>query len=394
MQPSLRIRNVAADNAGAWDLYERARARIRAGEDIVMLTVGDHDWTTPEPIIAEMALSARAGNTGYPDLRGTPELRAAIAARIARETGVPTGPDQVQVTTGGQGALFAAAMATLDPGDRALILAPYYATYPDTVRAASGLPTILDTRSEDGFEPRPAALAEAAAGCRMMLVNSPHNPTGAVYGPASMQAIADVATGQDLWVVSDEVYATQVHDGRHLSPRALPGMADRTLVVGSLSKAQAMTGFRIGWLVGLEAVMARVADLGIATTYGVPGFIQDAALWALTEGAALEAETRAVYARRRQVALAALAGARGLRVLPPRAGMYVFLDIRATGLSGRDFALRLLEEEAIAVMPGESFGRAAAGHVRVALTVAEERLDAALRRLAALAGRLADGGAR
>lgn len=389
MRPSLRVSRVAGDNADAWELYDRAAAMIAAGEDLAMLTIGDHDWTTAAPIIDAMEASARGGHTGYAAMAGTPALRRAIAARMQAETGVPSGSENVIVTAGGQAALFAGFMAVLDPGDRAVILAPYYATYPDTVRAASGVLTVLDTRSENGFEPTREALEAACAGARALLVNTPHNPTGAVYSEATLQAMAEVARAQDLWVISDEVYAAQVHEGRHVSLRALPGMAERTLVVGSFSKSHAMTGFRIGWLAGPEGIMARVGELAMATTYGVPGFIQDAALFALAEGEAIEAATTALYARRRRVALAALVGAKGLRVLPPRGGMYVFLDIRATGLSGKAFALRLLAEERIAVMPGESFGQAAAGHVRVALTLEDDRLADALRRLAGFAAGLA-----
>ncbi|MEM8742252.1 MAG: aminotransferase class I/II-fold pyridoxal phosphate-dependent enzyme [Pseudomonadota bacterium] len=352
-----------------------------------MLTIGDHDWVTDPAILEAMNASATGGNTGYAAMSGTPALRAAIAAQAEAETGIPTAADQVQVTSGGQGALFAAFTTCLDPGDRAAIIAPYYATYPDTVRAASGVLSVLDTRSEDGFEPTRAALEAACAGARALLVNSPHNPTGAIYSDATLAAIAETAQAHDLWVISDEVYATQVFEGRHVSLRSLPGMAERTLVVGSLSKSHAMTGFRIGWLIGPTEIMAAVADLGMATTYGVPGFIQDAALFALDQGDEIAAATAAIYARRRLLALGILSGANGLRILPPKGAMYVFLDIRATGMSGKTFANRLLDEDQIAVMPGESFGAAAAGHVRVALTLEDDRLGDALTRLAAFAAR-------
>ncbi|MEM9050400.1 MAG: aminotransferase class I/II-fold pyridoxal phosphate-dependent enzyme [Pseudomonadota bacterium] len=392
MRPSLRIAGVSSGTSDAWEIYFRASERIAAGAPVAMLTIGDHDWPTEAPILDAMDASARAGQTGYAHMSGIPPLRAAIAEQMTAQTGISTTPEQIQVTPGGQGALYAAFMACIDPGDRALIIAPYYATYPDTVRAASGVLSVLDTRSEDGFQPQRAALEAACAGCRAILVNSPHNPTGAVYSEATLAAIAEIAVAQDLWVISDEVYATQVYAGAHRSLRALPGMAERTLVVNSLSKSHVMTGFRIGWLAGPPEIMRYVADLGMATTYGVPGFIQEAALFALRDGAAIGARTHAVYARRRALALDILGGANGLRMLPPQGAMYVFLDIRATGLSGKAFANRLLDEEEIAVMPGESFGDAAAGHVRVALTLEDARLEDALRRLAGFAARHAREG--
>lgn len=391
MRLSTRIRGIVPNGEDGWELLYRARALREAGVPVLNLTIGEHDWTTPEPIIAAMAASARGGHTGYAALPGTTALRRALAARMEARTGVPTALENVIVTPGAQSALFSAMMAVLDPGDRAMIVDPYYATYPDTVRAASGIVVTVPARPEHGFEPARADLEAAAPGCRALLVNSPNNPTGAVYSRATMEAIAAVAAAHDLWLISDEVYAGQVHEGAHVSPRSLPGMAERTLVVSSFSKSHVMTGFRIGWLAGPAEAVARVEELTIATTYGVPGFIQDAALWALENGAEIERETTAVFDRRRRRAVAALAGANGVRVVAPRGAMFVMLDIRATGLSGRDFANRLLDAERIAIMPGESFGREAAGHLRVALTVEDEALVAALRRVADFAARQLPG---
>ncbi|MEO0999408.1 MAG: pyridoxal phosphate-dependent aminotransferase, partial [Pseudomonadota bacterium] len=286
-------------------------------------------------------------------------------------------------------ALFVAFLATLDPGDAAVIVDPYYATYPLTVRGASGVVRTVPARPETGFQIDLDALAAAAPGARALLINSPNNPTGAVYTRETLEGVAEIVRAHDLWLVSDEVYDGQVHEDGHLSPRALPGMAERTLLIGSMSKSYVMTGWRLGWLHAPAPVAEEVALLCTATTYGVPGFIQDAAELALTECAEIEAEVSATYDRRRAVALAALRGANGVAVRPPAGGMYVMLDIRATGLSGKAFARRLLEEEGIAVLPGEGFGRSAAGHLRVALTVEDATLADSLARLAALAGRLA-----
>ncbi|MEO0388696.1 MAG: pyridoxal phosphate-dependent aminotransferase, partial [Pseudomonadota bacterium] len=177
--------------------------------------------------------------------------------------------------------------------------------------------------------------------------------------------------------------------GQHLSPRALPGMARRTLVVGSFSKSHIMTGSRIGWLIGPAPMIAQLSDLLTVTTYGVPGYIQDAALAALTDGAALEREVAETYRRRRDLALATLSGASGLSLVQPDGAMYVMVDIRATGLDGRSFAEALMQAHAVAVMPGESFGHAAAGHVRIALTADDARLTKALDKLKTFAAGLA-----
>ncbi|TVQ58485.1 MAG: pyridoxal phosphate-dependent aminotransferase [Rhodobacteraceae bacterium] len=387
MALSRRIRQVVEGGSDGWEIYYRARAMQAEGRNVVMLTIGDHDVPTAADFIDAMAASAHGGNIGYAPVMGAPALRAAIAARVATRTGAAAGPENVVVTPGGQAALFAAMMAALDPGDACLVIEPCYATFPLTVRAASGRVIPVAAPADTGFEP-PAALIDAAAaesGARALLINSPNNPTGAVYSAETMAGIAEVCRARDLWLISDELYDGQAYDAPHLSPRALSGMAERTLVVGSLSKSHAMTGWRIGWLCGPEEAVARIGDLAIATTYGVPGFIQDAALHALTHGAVEEERIVERYRRRRDAALKALAGARGVRAQPARGGMYLMLDVRATGMSGEAFASTLLETEGVAVMPGESFGAAGAGHLRVALTVPTAELTDALRRLAAFA---------
>ena len=256
------------------------------------------------------------------------------------------------------------------------------------LRAATQ-PVPVAAHAEDAFQPRAADLAAAAPGAKSLLVNSPNNPTGAVYSRATLDGIAQVCRDHDLWLISDEVYDTQVWDGTHLSPRALPGMEGRTLVVGSMSKSHAMTGSRIGWLVGPQEAIGYLANLAVHTTYGVPGFIQDAALFALEQGPGLEREIAAPFARRRAIALDILGRQNAIRALPPQGAMYMMLDIRATGMSGIGFAEHLLETRRIAVMPGESFGQAPAGHIRVALTVEDARFAEAFQTLVDTAGALA-----
>ncbi|MDT8344416.1 MAG: pyridoxal phosphate-dependent aminotransferase, partial [Thermohalobaculum sp.] len=351
---------------------------------------GDHDIKTDPAILAAMAASQARGNLGYPPVPGSVALRRAIADRVTARTTLAATPAQVQVVPGGQAGLFAALSATLDPGQSCIVLDPYYATYVQTVRAAGGRAIVVPTPAEDGFQPDAARIEAALApDTRAILLNTPNNPTGAVYTPERLAAIAALCCRRDLWLISDEVYDVQIHEGRHASPRDLPGMAGRTLVVNSLSKSHAMTGSRIGWVLGPEAAIARIGELATTTTYGVPGFIQDAAEYALTQGQAIEDAIAARYRRRRDAVLAALGNARAVRANAPAGGMYVMLDIRPTGLSGLDFAHRLLAARHVAVMPGESFGTAAAGHLRVALTRPEAELREALARLTAFADGLA-----
>lgn len=383
MELSRRIRAIVEGGDDGWSVYYRARELMARGEPVVMLTVGDHDIKTDARILAAMRASMAAGNLGYSAGMGSDALRDAIAARVSGRRRVGAGRANVMVTAGGQAALFACFTAVLDPGQSAVVLDPYYATFTQTVRAAAGRPILVETPADQGFQPDVAAIERALApDTRAILVNTPNNPTGAVYEPARLEALAGLCRAHDLWLISDELYESQVYDGEHLSPRDLPGMAERTLVVGSLSKSHAMTGSRVGWIVGPEEAIARLGELATTTTYGIPGYIQDAGLYALTEGGDIEAAIAARYRRRAAAALEAVANAPGIRALPPQGGMYLMLDVRGTGLSGHDFAHRLLEAERIAVMPGESFGHAAAGHVRVALTAPEATLRDALSRLA------------
>lgn len=384
-----RVQHMTGGGSDGWDVYYRTRDRLARGERILNLTVGEHDIPTDPSILEAMHRSALAGSTGYTVGAGKIALREAIARRVSERTGVPTRAENVVVMPGGQAALFAAHMVLLDAGDRALFCDPYYATYPATIRATGAQAVAIPARSEDGFRPDAARIdAEAAKGARTLLINTPNNPTGVVYDAQTLDGIAAVCRDRDLWLISDEVYDTQIWEGTHITPRGLPGMAERTLVVGSMSKSHAMTGSRLGWLVAPEAVARAVTALATNTNYGTPGFIQDAALFALAQGPAFEEMIAAPFRRRRQIVLDALAGSNRIRILPSGGGMFVMLDIRATGLSGEDFAHRLLDEEDIAVMPGESFGRSAAGHIRVAMTIEDEAFAEALARLARFADRV------
>jgi arginine:pyruvate transaminase len=389
MRLAQRITGITGGGSDGWDVYYKANAMEAAGHDITHLTIGEHDIGTDRSILDAMHAATLAGVTGYSAFDGIKPLRERVAKRVTERTGVPTTPDNVLVVPGGQAGLFAAHHAACDEGDTALFIDPFYATYPGTIRAVGARPHAIPARPERAFQPDPAEVAKAAPGARSLLINTPNNPTGVNYTRETLEGLAEVCRAHDLWMVSDEVYDTQVWEGVHLSPRSLEGMADRTLVVGSLSKSHAMTGSRIGWVVGPEAAIAQMANLATHTTYGVAGFVQEAACFALDQGPEFEAKIAAPFKRRRDLALRLLKGQGVVRPIPAAGAMYAMLDIRATGLSGEAFALRLLEDHHVAVMPGESFGQAGAGHVRVALTVEDSRLEAALGQLRALAQDLA-----
>ncbi len=390
MHPSKRVTTINAGGDDGWGLFNAAKKRVAKGQDIIELTQGEHDITTDTRILEAMHKAAIGGNTGYSAIPGIPALREAIAARVTRQSGVKTTPDNVVVTAGGQAALFAAHYATCDPGDKALFIDPYYATYPGTIRSVGAVPVPVKARSRDGFQPRPADISAKADGAASLLINSPNNPTGAVYSSEIMTGIGRVAQDHDLWLISDEVYDTQVWDGDHIPTRSLPDLAPRTIQVGSMSKSHAMTGSRLGWIIAPEDMASHIIDLLTNTNYGVPGFIQEAALFALNLGPSIEEEVAAPFRRRREIVKRIVAGQQVVKAIPSDGAMYAMLDLRATGMTGEEFGYKLLDREKIAIMPGESFGSAAAGHIRVALTTDDDKLEDAIRRLLALAAEMAE----
>ena len=390
MELAHRMTALTGDGSDGWDVFYKARALKKQGHPIIELTIGEHDIRTHMDILAAMGRSARGGHTGYAAVPGTEGLRAAVARRIEAQSGVRTTEDNILITPGGQSALFAAHMAVLNPGDVALYCDPYYATYPGTLRGTGAVDRAIPCDPAHDFQPRATYLEAAAKGARSLLVNSPNNPTGVVYDRATWQAIAKTCITHDLWLISDEVYDTQVWQGKHISPRSLPDMQERTLVIGSMSKSHAMTGSRIGWICGPVPVIEYLTNFATHTTYWVPGFIQDAAEFALSQGQELEDEVAAPFRRRRRIALDLLTQQNLVRAVPCSGAMYLMLDMRATGLSGEAFANALLDAHQIAVMPGESFGQAAAGHIRVAMTVADDQFSEALAVLLSFAAEICE----
>ena len=388
MKLSQRISGLLGDGSDGWEVFLKAREMIKDGIDVVELTIGEHDIRTATPILQDMHKAAMGGHTGYAAVPGTDALRQTVAKRVQERTGVPTGPENVLIPPGGQAALFAAHMVACDAGDTALYLDPFYATYPGTLRGVGAIPKAIQTRVEDAFQPRAGDIDACAAGAKSLQINTPNNPTGTVYSRETLEGIADVCKAHDLWLISDEVYDTQVWDGEHISPRALPNMAQRTLVVGSMSKSHAMTGSRCGWVVGPAEVIESLINLATHTTYGVAGFIQDASDFALNQGPAFEEDIAAPFRRRRALGQKILEHQSSVGLIPAQGAMYMMLDIRATGMSGEAFAYALLEAHHIAVMPGESFGAAAAGHIRVAMTIEDGAFVQALETLCEFADTL------
>ena len=388
MKPSNRISSITNGGSDGWEIFYKARQMVSSGIDVIELSIGEHDIGTDPAILKSMNKAALNGHTGYALVPGIEELRSLVANITEKKTGIRTTAENVIITPGGQSALFAAHMAVLDQGETAAYIDPFYATYPTTIRSVGAFEKRIVTSAGNCFQPTFEQLYSATKKTKSLLINSPNNPTGMVYNEATIKSICDVAKKNNLWIISDEVYDTQIWAGKHISPREIENMTERTLVVGSLSKSHAMTGSRLGWLLGPKEIIAKAIDLATNMTYGVPGFIQQAGIFALEQGKEFEEKISWPFNRRRKLALDILKDFPNLNHIPPQGGMYVMLNIRNTGMSGTSFAHKLLDTEKIAVMPGESFGEAASGHIRISLTLADKKFEETFRRICKFASHL------
>ncbi|CAK9889486.1 MULTISPECIES: pyridoxal phosphate-dependent aminotransferase [Pseudomonas] len=380
---------IAGDGAAAWDIHYRALELLEKGQDVLLLSVGDPDFDTPAPIVQAAIDSLHNGHTHYSDVRGKLALRQAIARRHQQRSGQPTGADQVTVLAGAQCALFCVAQCVLNPGDEVIVAEPMYVTY-EAVFGACGATVIpVPVRPEHGFRVQAEDVAaRITAKTRALALNSPHNPSGASLPRSTWEALAELCIAHDLWLICDEVYSELLYDGEHISPGSLPGMAERTATLNSLSKSHAMTGWRVGWVVGSQALATHLENLALCMLYGSPDFIQDAAVVALEQQLPELAVMREAYRQRRDLVCECLADCPGLRALKPDGGMFVMVDIRATGLSAQAFAYRLLDHHGVSVLAGEAFGPSAAGHIRLGLVLGAQALREACQRIARCAAEL------
>ncbi|MBX3576941.1 MAG: pyridoxal phosphate-dependent aminotransferase [Rhizobiaceae bacterium] len=378
--PSSRLQNIIPSGKDGWEVHFEAWKRKEAGQPIIMLSVGDHDFDTPSETVEACVREVRAGHHHYTQLPGIPALRAAMAKISTRCTGIATTANEVIAAPGGQAALYAAVQGTLDKGDHAIVVGPYYATYPGTFRAAGADFTVVESKAEAGFQPDIAGIEAAVRpNTKVILINSPNNPTGAIYTNESLEALAKLCIKLDLWLLSDEVYWT-LGGNLHASPRAIPGMAERTLVINSMSKSHGMTGWRIGWLTGPAEIIRLLIDLNLVSTYGLPDFVSRAAVEALENDYGVEAIAH-LYAARRKMILETIRGLNHVTVRGSEGGMYVMLDVRAVEPNSETFAWAFLDAEQVSVTPGAAFGEAAEGHIRISLCQPDDVLREAATRL-------------
>ena len=374
-----RVKGGAAD---VWDSHYAAAEAQREGKDVIILSVGDPDFATPEPIVEVAVRSLREGNTHYTSSVGITALRENIARRHQRLTGVIVSKDNVAVTSGAQNALFGASMCLCEAGDEVIVLQPMYVTYEATIQApgATLVPVVLS--AEDGFRLDAERLKAAITSkTRAIFYASPSNPTGMILNQQELKIIAELAIQYDLWVVSDEVYSDIVFESQFHHIAALPGMEERTITIGSMSKSYAMTGWRTGWMVAPESMVENMARLSLCMLYGLPGFVQEAASYALENEHAAVAEMREIYRRRRNLLFEQLTHIAELKVFKPDAGMFLMVDIRGTGLGATEFVRQLYAATGVSVLDATAFGASAEGFVRLSYATGEDVLHEACQRI-------------
>lgn len=388
---SKRIAAIAPSATLAVDA--KAKALQAAGEPVIGFGAGEPDFPTPAAIVEAAVLACRdPKNHKYSPAAGLPDLRAAIAVKTKRDSGYDVTAAQVLVTNGGKHALFNTFATLLDPGDEVLLPAPYWTTYPESIALAGGVPVVISTDAASGFRVTIAQLEAALTPATKALVFvSPSNPTGAVYDPAEVEAIGRWAVERGIWVVTDEIYEHLVYGSARFSsmPVLVPEVADTCVIVNGVAKTYAMTGWRVGWMVGPADVIAASANLQSHATSNVDNIAQRAALAAVSGDLSAVDEMRAAFDRRRQVMVAKLSAIDGVLCPEPEGAFYCFPSVEgllgrtfggATPTTSLEFADLLLEQVKVAVVPGEAFG--APGYLRLSFALGDDALAEGVDRIA------------
>ena len=361
----------------------KANAMKAEGVDVCSFTAGEPNFDTPAHICEAAKQALDNGKTRYGPVAGEPKLREAIAQKLQQVNGLDYSVSNIAVTNGGKQSLFNLIMALIGPGDEVIIPSPYWVSYPEMVKLAGGTPVIVPTDETSGFRITPEQLQAALTPkTKLFVLNSPSNPTGMVYSPEDIRALADVIEPTEAWVVSDEIYEKILYDGaEHLSIGAVsPAMLARTITSNGFAKAYAMTGWRVGYLAAPEPIIKATTMLQGHSTSNVCTFAQYGAIAALTEPQDCVETMKAAFAERRQVMLDGLNSIPGLTCIKPNGAFYLFPNVSKTGLSSMDFCTKLLETAHVATIPGVAFG--ADDYIRLSYAASLDDIHKGLERLA------------
>ena len=363
-------------------IYEKAITM----DDIIFFSIGEPDFKTPDAVIETAVASMRAGETHYTSNAGIADLRAAVSENLLSYDRVSYDPDgEICVTSGGMEALLLSLLATIDPGDEVILADPSYTNYKDQILIAKGVPVFVPVREDDGFNFRPDDLRCAITEkTRVIMLNTPANPTGGVAGEALLREIAKIAEEHDLIILFDEVYKYLFYGNEpFFSIARIPGMKERTLIIDSTSKTYAMTGWRCGWIAGPRRIVSNIPKIQENVCSCVPAFVQRGAAYALRNCAEDVAAMNRQYRARRDAIYEGINAIPRHSAVLPNGAFYLFVNIQKTGLTSEEFAMRLLEEGHVALAPGSAFGPSGEGFVRISYATSLENIAEGLRRIRA-----------
>jgi aspartate/methionine/tyrosine aminotransferase len=382
------VDRIKGESVAAWTIHGEAREAQLRGEDVIVLSIGDPELETPAPVLERAIESLRGGDIRYTPAAGRHALRQAIAQTHERRTGQVVSAENVVFLSGAQNALFAASLCVAGAGDDVLALEPLYPSYPATIRASGAQLVRVAAPAAAGFRPDLGKLAAAiTARTRALFFATPNNPSGVILSEEDLAVIGDLALRHSLWIVADEVYAGLAPGGR--VPSLATRLPEQVVTISSLSKSHSMPGLRAGWMVAPTALAKHAESLSMCMLFGLPGFIQEAALTALLGSTAPEVRIRELCTARRDLLIRGLAGVPGIRCSVPDAGMFTLIDVRETGLSGYDFMSGLFRSERVSVLDGGAFGEATRGFVRLCFATDEATLREAMIRIRRYVGTLA-----
>jgi aspartate aminotransferase len=371
-------------------MMQKGREMKAAGLDVINLAGGEPDFDTPKHIQEAAFAAIRAGDTHYPPSHGKPELLEAIVHKLARENRVTVSPNQILVTPGGKWAIYAALAVTLNPGDEVMILDPSWVSYGPMVQLNGGVPVRVPLPGDDHFRVSEALLRQyVTERTKLIMVNSPNNPTGRVLRRDEIDALVKIANEFDLYVLSDEIYEHILYDDAvHMSLAAEPGMAERTLIVNGFSKCYAMTGWRLGWLAAPEPITRLARRYQTQSVTSAASFVMTAGVAALNGPQDCVREMAAAYRERRRFLLDAVSEIPGMEASQPEGAFYLFARFTNTEKTSLEIADYLLDEAMIATTPGIAFGAAGEHHIRFSFATSMPDLEKTVERLARIVPRL------
>jgi len=370
---------------GAFEVLARARRLEAQGKKIVHLEIGEPDFATPDNIVEAGISAMQHGYTHYTPASGIFEAREAVAGFVSRTLKAEVDPTEVVLVPGSKNVLLFTLLACIEPGDEVILPDPGYPAYSSQVNFIGGVVKPVTLREETGFRMDLDELASLITPkTRMLIVNTPQNPTGGVLTEEDVKFVCDLAHEHDLLVVSDEIYSQLVYGFHHVSPLSYPGMRERTVLMDGLSKSYAMTGWRLGYAVAPKALAAKLDQLMINSSSCAAGFTQMAAIEALSAPESEHAVARMVkvFEHRRNLVVDGINAIPGMRCARPQGSFYVFPNIEGTGFEEHELSDRLLAEAGVAVLPGTAFGHAGKGFIRLAYTQSEDELKLGLDRIA------------